>query len=187
MKYFLGLIIFFSLQQSQDRILCIGDSITEDGRYVEILKDSFDCSRMGFAGKSSTYIMERLFNTNLKTYDILVIEAGVNNIYNPNQVFEDLELMAEYGKSKGLKVVMLTLVPVKGYSKFTDENLENHRKINQWIKSKPPNVDVVVDVYALLANKDGTSKYATDKLHPNKIGHQIMGRAILKELIKKGA
>jgi lysophospholipase L1-like esterase len=186
MKYFIGLIVLFSIQ-ARDRVLVIGDSITEDGKYVDVLRDSFDCTRMGFAGKSSTYIMDRLFQTNISNYDVLIIEAGVNNAYNPDQVIEDLSLMAEFAKSKGLKVVMLTLVPFKGSSKWNDKNLENHAKINKWIRSKPPNVDVVVDIYAVLVDKDGTSKYAADHLHPNKIGHRLMGEAILKQLIKKGA
>lgn len=176
-------ILLFILFPVKEKVIVIGDSITSNGSFIDELKE-YDCAKYGYPGKSSTAILTEFKKLNLSSYQIVIIEAGINNIDNLGRVILDLQSMFDYAKRKKLKVVVLTLVPFKGYPTWTEEKQKNLDFVNLWLKSKPRNVDYVVDIHIQLADENGMQKNSIDFLHPNKLGHKIIGTEIAKVIGK---
>lgn len=176
---FAFLIFIFS-----SNVLAIGDSITAaENNYVDCLqrKTNYKYDKVGYPGQSSTFVKEQFLKMSLSTYNTIIVECGINNVDQPKKVMSDLQDISRFAKreNRNMKVIVLTLPPYKGYSSWTPQKQNNLEEINKWILSNKEFVGV--DIYTPLSDKD-QSKYSSDKLHPNKKGHEIMALEILKYL-----
>lgn len=185
MKFVFFLIFLFTVV-SDIKVLVIGDSITANGKYITYLDQEtsgYEFKKAGYTGKGTGFILERLKDCKLSNYNVLVIEAGINNIDQPDKVIADFKEMFEYAKKENehIKVIVLTIVPFKGYPTWSAKKQENLERVNQWLLTKPKNVDVVVDVYKNLSSS-GFQIHSTDGLHPAPKGHKIISELIAEQL-----
>jgi lysophospholipase L1-like esterase len=161
----------------------MGDSITKNGKYVAELRKLCNCKvqSYGYSGYSSSKIKQKFYEIDLSQYDMVLFEMGINNIHNVNAIKLDFESVIKKSHSAGLKVVALTLPPFKGYGNWNLTLQNNLIEINKWLKSKPVDLDYVVDIYTPLAHKD-ESKHSYDGLHPDETGHKIIAKQIIKTI-----
>lgn len=185
-RIFITIILFFLVTFfiTKKEYLVIGDSITADGRFVDYLNanvEGINFHKLGFVGKNSSFISRKFQSMNISTYDGVIIEVGINNIDKKYTVIIDIQIMVSLAKSKGLKVIVLTLPPFKGYKTWTPEKQANLEYVNFWILTKMKDADQVINIYADL-QYDGYSRYSIDHLHLGKNGNLMLGKQI-KEYI----
>ncbi|MFC1516999.1 SGNH/GDSL hydrolase family protein [Candidatus Margulisiibacteriota bacterium] len=177
-----------------------GDSITADIQYVNYIRElkklcpSMSFENHGISNQKTWEIKERL-KTALETkkYDQIIILCGVNNVYNPDKVIEDLKEMYAMAKAHGARVIAVTLTPNQGWEGFAkkqDVFLKNTQKVNDFILGRngfdsPKNVDVAVNVYDKLGSQSDPHKmsaeYTNDFLHPCCCGQTIIAQEIFKK------
>lgn len=120
-------------------------------------------------------------------YSFITILGGVNNIgMGAPSIQKDLSEIYAMAKDEGLEVIILTLTPWSGWSSWSDESQATTEQVNQWILSKPNNVDYVVDIYKALATGPGNnilnSSYDSgDGLHPNTAGQKVIADQIIAQ------
>lgn len=179
----LFILLSFSSQEKPNRVLVIGDSITKDGRYITQLKNTWQCEidSYGFVGYGSTQIRHEFEKLDLKKYKMVIIQMGINNIYDVKSIKTDFEVMIYQAHKQHLQIVLLTIPPFRGYPSWTKQNQENLMKVNNWILTRPFSVQYAINIYSPLQS-DGRSKHSTDRLHPDAKGHEIIADKILSQV-----
>lgn len=182
------------------RIAVLGDSITQDGGYIEELKrtcPNYIFHNYGLSGETTSQILRRIRikNGNLKhkilaleNYDQIIVLAGINNIDDPHKVIADLKTIYKKAKTltpQPLRVIAVTLSPWGGYKTWSFKKQQYTEQVNDFILSHPENVDVVVNIYdALKDNHSFRMKQGFyrpgDRLHPRGEGQLIIGQTIYK-------
>lgn len=208
MKKILLLLIFATIGCTK-HVLVIGDSITYDGGYIQFIVDKMSIKKYpvntiftvyGYPSKGTTYIKNQFMKMNISKYSDVIVLAGVNNISDPNIVISDLTTI--YSKALTLKkrVIALTLTPWEKYPTWSIQKQKNTEEVNKLIMTGYCNINGVgryfiipsyvysnyipIDIYsALLTNEFGN--VTTDGLHPNSIGHVIIGNEIYKRVYAK--
>ncbi|MDI6737676.1 MAG: metallophosphoesterase [Nanoarchaeota archaeon] len=176
-----------------ERVGAIGDSITQDGGYVNYLNmqcsaANIDFFEHGISGQGSTAIARRFDSAILaNNYNDVIIMAGVNNICGGKTTVErDLQAMYKKAKDAGLRVIALTITPWKGTTGtfgWTAACQRNQEIVNRWIMAES-NADVKVDVYNVLNDPANPGAMKTEYhasgqfLHPNAAGQEAIGKAI---------
>lgn len=135
--------------------------------------------------------------------DTIVILQGINDLIHPvgtevnpfrpwsdlptaNELIDGLRGFVQKAKELNLKVIMGTIMPVKGWRTYADFRDDLRNEVNQWIRTTDE-VDAVVDFDELLKDlNDGKQLNpiydSGDHLHPNQTGHNCMAEAVLKKL-----
>ena len=124
----------------------------------------------------------------------LIVFAGVNDLYSDEtagrtreKIETDLKALYAGGRSRGLRVVAITVAPWGGFDKYYNPRRGRAtRELNAWILEGPTrgDTDVAVDAYALLSCGDPERlcpRYAmakSDGLHFGKLGHEALGQAL---------
>lgn len=188
-------------------IAVMGDSITSWGGEQPNVNEQLDCNTVTFGGTSYvTTLRERCTDvgfTNLGisgqgtsqmlarydeqvlncNYGEIIILAGVNDMGRSlDEIKNNLANMYRQAKQKGLKVIAVTVLPWRGYSSWSEAKQTKTEDLNAWIKSKPENVDIVVDAYSSLndPNNNGHLKPGYGgPLHPNSEGQKAVADAII--------
>ena len=183
MFFNLVFILFSFLNQSPGKVLVIGDSITKDGRYVALLKEHCRCEidSYGFVGYSTTKIRHEFEKIYLRKYRMVIIQMGVNNIYDPKTVKLDFEVMINMAHQNEVKVVVLTIPPFRGYPSWTAQKQKNVMEVNNWLLTRPFSIHAAVNIYSPLQD-GGWAKHSSDGLHPNKKGHEIIAEKIYNQV-----
>jgi len=175
----------------------MGDSITKDGRYIARLRSL--CPGMTFENhgvvSDSTGRMLSRFNSDIIShgYDEVIIMGGVNNACSSvERIEQDLAAMYSRAKTAGMRVIALAITPWKGSSGWTEECQRHTEEVNQWILSKPENVDVAVDVYSALEDAGNPDAIRPEfdtagHLHPNAAGQKAIADAVYAAAYRGGA
>ena len=174
-------------KKKRSRVLCIGNSITANGGYVNYLrykcKQPFD--NMGIAG-APTRLLRSTFKSIRKKeiYKDLIILGGVNNIIDIKSVTNDLQWIYTTAKENGIRVIALTITPWKGYKTWNKDKQKNTDAVNKWIMTQAKDIDIRVDTYTPMEaswRKDRLKKeFRDDSLHPNSEGQKFLGEIIYK-------
>ncbi|MBI4738626.1 DUF2272 domain-containing protein [Candidatus Woesearchaeota archaeon] len=151
------------------------------GKHVPTMKADFDSVLLG-------------------SHSDIVIMGGINDLAGgagAQKIQEGLADMYARAKAKGMRVIALTTTPWKGYGTatsvgWTEKKYVEQQELNNWILSKPANVDVAVDVFAALddpANSGAMRPEAgsVDKIHPGINGLHLIADAIFAAAYAQGA
>jgi len=130
----------------------------------------------------------------------LIILEGINDIgtsegeEHTNAVANDLiaayEQMIDDAHANSIKVYGATIMPFGGCSFYYNDYREAARQtVNQWIRSSSC-FDAIIDFDQIMCNPADTLSLIPvadtgDHLHPNEIGHQMMGKAVDLNLFKQ--
>lgn len=186
-------------------ILFLGDSITEDGRYVNLVKKevpNYTVINSGLSGETAAglsepevwprpYVFDRL-PTVLKnaTPETMFVCYGMNDgLYLPfdDGRFEKFErgITALHNEAikRNIRVIHLTPPPFEKNQipMGSPEYLEYDSVLkiySDWLLSKKAEGWEVIDIRSPLKNANNTITH--DGIHPNDLGHQLIAREIIK-------
>jgi lysophospholipase L1-like esterase len=183
------------------RVAALGDSLTDyrshGGGFLRHLEKRCPQSEFENFGKGGDMVnqMRRRFEAQVlpepaSRFTHVVVFGGVNDLYSdetagrtPQKIERDLGAIYEGARSKGWRVVALTVAPWGGFQKwFTPKRSAATQEVNTWIKSS--GVETVVDAYALLSCGaperlcPEVAKPHKDGLHFGKLGHEKLGAAL---------
>lgn len=185
------------------RVAALGDSLTDyrsgGGGYLRWLERRCPESEFVNFGKGGDMVnqMRRRFEAEIATqpsgrFTHLVVFGGVNDLYSDEtagrsnaKIQRDLSAIYERARSRGVRVVAITVAPWGGFSRwYTQRRGAATEELNAWIKAGP--ADAVVDAYALLSCGDRERlcpEYAApfkDGLHFGKKGQELLGEALYR-------
>jgi lysophospholipase L1-like esterase len=191
------------VERAPCRVGLIGDSLTDSrvgGGYVRILERLSPNSRFVSFAKGGAMVnqmkrqLDAMFAYPDGAFTHLVVFAGVNDLYSDEtagrtrkKIETDLKALYARGKSRGLRVVAITVAPWGGFDKYYNPRRgAATRELNAWILAGPTrgDTDVAVDAYALLSCGDPERlcpRFAmtkSDGLHFGKVGHEVLGQAL---------
>lgn len=181
--------------KNANRVVFIGDSITEFWKNydIELFKTNF--VNRGISGQTTKEILHRFPQDvlNLKP-KIVVILAGINDIaensgpISNQNIFENIVSMIDMAISSKIEVILCSILPANKFSwkpKITPA--EKIIELNRMIKLySEVNKITYVDFYNVLVdNEKGLDKkYANDGVHPNNEGYKIMKPLVIDAISK---
>ncbi len=190
-------------------VAAIGDSLTDvrvgGGRYLGMLARRCPQSRFdayGVGGQRTNHMrwrfLEDVFGVGARTakpiYTHVIVLGGINDLaaapttgVGLHDIQRNLLFMYQAARSRGVKVVALTLPPW-GYAPGRDLRPEVTRSLNRWIMGLPATgqVDFAVDIHPLLSCGDGDvlcERFRVrpdDAVHWNEAGHEVVAAALAR-------
>lgn len=178
------------------RIACLGDSITSGGycdTIGKLLKT--ETKTFGYPGRKIFQIEQEGLQAVLEWHPTtVVVLAGTNNLLSGDgaaSTIKQLSRLHESLKSKGLRVIAVTIPPCRGWLTVKNPYVagglpygEIHypqvRLVNEWIL-RNHGVDL-----SSLGDSNGflLGKYSTgDGLHPNALGQKLLGTEIVGQVL----
>lgn len=177
--------IFNSEPIVKNKIIFLGDSITEFGDWAKLLNDSTVINR-GIAGDNTFGVLARLNDIINRQPSKLFIHIGINDISQntPDKIIvaNILAIVKKVRKdSPATLIYVSSILPTNDSVKteYPDAYNKNGRvvKVNKQLKRNEKMLGFVyVDLYKKFHDADGklTAKYAdSDGLHLNSTGYQI--------------
>jgi len=183
-----------------DTVICIGNSTTYgypsggNMAYTYLLQQclpSYHVINKGINGDRTDQMLSRFQADVLALNPKYVIIWGGENDIAQNKVeanisFTTTNLSAMYtaAKAAGIKIIAVTIIPLKGWVGYTELRGQRINEINTWIKNNA-DVDYVIDAYALI--EDGTGKMRlqyrySDYAHLSTLGYHFIGAMIYGDI-----
>ena len=179
-------------EKDEDRVVFMGDSITDSWKLVEFFPGKPYVNR-GISGQTTPQMLIRFRPDviDLKP-KVIVILAGTNDLAGNTgpttvkAIEDNLLSMAELARLNGIRVVLASILPVSDYNKNANGEIVNRTTarppdkivaINQWIKKyAEDNHLVYLDYFFAMIDSKGFFKeeLARDGLHPNQKGYEVM-------------
>lgn len=174
---------------STPAVLLIGDSLTAG--YGRTFAATYPgVVRIAARDGQGTRWMQAAFRQTIaeESFDAIVILGGVNDIAagrSPDDIAHNLAAVASDAERRGMRVLMLTLLPWRGYPTWTPEKQMRTNELNRLLESR----DGAVDVGALLGDGSGylRPEYRGNTLpegylHPNVNGNRRIASVVLEAL-----
>jgi lysophospholipase L1-like esterase len=184
-------------------VLALGDSITAHGGYIQKLKElagpGIKFTKAATVGHKTSQMLARISDPSVAGYadisqfDTLILMGGVNNIWaGKSKITADIDKIISLASKKlkaPKKIVLLTILPFKGYPSWQKKSHQTILQVNEYLKSKDTGTNIIcVDTFKLLADPGDNEKLmpgiSSDKLHPNSKGQKEMGELIYKKVFK---
>jgi len=176
------------------RVVFIGDSITESWRLNEYFTGR-DFINRGIADQTTAQMLGR-FRQDVVGLNprAVLIHGGTNDVAQgiaPEVVEANLAQMGNIAKSRGIKAIFASILPVSDYHKDVDPKYEmtktrsnaTIKQINDWLKDFCRREKFsYVDYVPTLADPNGqlTAAFADDGFHPNARGYRLMSPLVLE-------
>jgi lysophospholipase L1-like esterase len=194
--------------KNEDRVVFMGDSITDGWRLAESFPGKPYVNR-GISGQTTPQMLIR-FRPDVLALNpkVAVILAGTNDLAGNtgpttlDMIEDNLASMAELARAHGIRLVVASVLPVSDYghnregkpiNQTTQRPPEQIKTLNEWVKRYcADNKLVYLDYFSALVDHKGMLKegLSDDGLHPNVKGYAVMAplaeQAIGAALKKKG-
>ncbi len=186
------------------------DPRSHGGKYLDVLRKRCPQSRFDSYGKGANMVnqMRKRFARDIlgkppnpdqpkPAYTHVIVLGGINDICSDrtagrsnDKIQADLEAMYDMAHAHRIAVVAITLPPWGGFKRYYNKRrAASTLTINRWIKQqrgKKGKVDALVDVYPLLSCGEPEllcERYGwPDKVHWSKAGHQVVGKALHRQV-----
>ena len=181
---------------NQDRIVLMGDSITEFWKTTDnTFFQNTTLINRGISGQTTSQMLLRFRQDaiNLKP-EIIVILAGINDIaentgpISLENILGNILSMAELAKTNNIKIVLSSVLPANKFPWRPDlQPAEKVIELNAMIeKYCQENKIPYIDYYSkMVDNQKGLdAKFTNDGVHPTLAGYKIM-EPLLKEALAK--
>ncbi|WP_044291518.1 GDSL-type esterase/lipase family protein [Rivularia sp. PCC 7116] len=179
---------FEILPRSNDYIVFLGDSITDEGEWVELLGNSNIVNR-GISGDTTRRILNRLDAiVRIKPKQIFIM-VGINDFVNEKKSIE--EVLSQYkiileelqAQTPQTQVFLQSVLPVNNNLTYIFEDNQKLIQFNSRLQKLAAQFNYqYIDVFSSLADAENQldARYTTDGLHLN-------GKAYLvwKDVVKK--
>ena len=181
---------------NQDRIVLMGDSITEFWKTTDnTFFQNTTLINRGISGQTTSQMLLRFRQDaiNLKP-EIIVILAGINDIaentgpISLENILGNILSMAELAKTNNIKIVLSSVLPANKFPWRPDlQPAEKVIELNAMIeKYCQENKIPYIDYYSkMVDNQKGLdAKFTNDGVHPTLAGYKIM-KPLLEEALAK--
>ncbi len=184
------------LESGQNRIVFMGDSITE---FWSVLCPEFFVGKpyinRGISGQTTPQMLIR-FRADVIVLKptIVVLLAGANDIAGNTgpstleMILNNITSMAELAKANHIKMILCSLLPAYDFpwktGSFPAEKMET---FNTMLKKYADANDILyLDYYSAMVDERKGLKiaYADDGVHPNKKGYEVMRPIVEKGIAK---
>ncbi|MEL6460228.1 MAG: GDSL-type esterase/lipase family protein [Cyanobacteria bacterium J06621_15] len=179
---------FEVLTESNNSILFLGDSLTDEGEWTELLRNKNIINR-GISGDTTRRILNRLdavVNTKPKQIFLMV---GINDFVNEKksieQVLEKYKIILKELKSKipQTEVFVQSVLPVNNNFTYFLQDNQKVIKFNLKLQELAKEFDYkYIDIFSNLADLDNQldANYTTDGVHLNGKAYLIWKEAVEK-------
>jgi hypothetical protein len=117
-----------------------------------------------------------------KGHDGVIISLGINSTGMVEDTIANLKKMCAMAKEKNMFVALMTIAPWQRYETWGQFYQYGTETINNWILSRPENVDVVINTYALLGDPAAPMAmrpdYTGDGAHLMPLAHEVMAAEV---------
>lgn len=181
---------FEILTKSNDSIVFLGDSITDEGEWVELLENKHILNR-GISGDTTRRILNRLdaiIQTKPKQIFLMV---GINDFVNEKKSIEEVSskykiILEEFqNKIPQTQVFIQSVLPVNNNLTYFLENNQKVIKFNFKLQELATEFNYqYIDVFSHLADSENQLdvQYTTDGVHLNGKAYVIWKEAVEKYL-----
>lgn len=189
------------LQSGENRIVFMGDSITE---FWSVINPEYFAGKpyvnRGISGQTTPQMLVR-FRADVIALKpaVVVILAGINDIAGNtgpatlDMIANNIFSMAELAKANHIKVILCSVLPAYDFSWKPNQNpADKVVALNEMIQNyAEANEILYLDYFSAMADerKGLPALYSNDEVHPNKTGYQVMAplaeKAIIEVLAKK--
>jgi lysophospholipase L1-like esterase len=185
-------------QPGQQRVVFLGDSITDGWRLNEYFPDR-DFVNRGIGGQITSQMLGRMMADVIALKpSAMIVLAGTNDIARGialPAIQNNLEMMVDLAELHKIKVILCSVLPVHDYNKDKNPAWEVTRRrppdtiraLNSWILGLCQKRNLIyVDYYTAMIDGSGLLKaeLADDGLHPNAAGYRIMAPLALEAIAK---
>jgi lysophospholipase L1-like esterase len=181
---------FEKLPKHQSDIIMLGDSITDEGEWTELL--GLNVKKRGISGDTTQRILHRL-NTILESKPMQVfLMIGINDFINDNKsVTATLEqykkILHEFKeKTPSTEVFVQSVLPVNNKLYLYWEDNKNILKLNSGLKNLAKEFNYeYIDIFSLLSDSENQldPQYTVDGLHLNGQAYLIWKAVIEKYMV----
>ena len=181
----------------KQRVIFLGDSITDGWRLNEYYGSERDFVNRGIGGQISGEMLGRMKADviDLKPR-LVVVLAGINDIGRGvavSAIENNLSMIADLAEAHHIEPVFASVLPVSDYHKNVNPQYARTKRLapakilelNGWLKSFCDRRHFqYVDYYSALVDKAGLlqSDLADDGLHPNGKGYRLMAPIALRAI-----
>ena len=177
--------------KNEDRVVFIGDSITDSWKLAEYFPGRPYINR-GISGQTTPQMLIRFRPDVIELKPkVVVIFAGTNDIagntgpMSIEAIENNLASMAELAHTHGIRVVLAAIMPINDYAVRDGKPLiqsarrppEKIVALNKWIRSFAASRRLVyLDYYSSMVDEKGFLKgeLSRDGLHPTPQGYEVM-------------
>ncbi|MEO1374363.1 MAG: GDSL-type esterase/lipase family protein [Cyanobacteria bacterium J06635_10] len=179
---------FEILPKSSDSIIFLGDSLTDQGEWVELLGNA-NIKNRGISGDTIGRILNRLDTIIQTKPKQIFIMVGINDLVNEKKSIEAVlegykTILSEFKtQSPNTQVFFQSVLPVNNDFVLFWLNNSNIIQLNLQLKSLAKQMNLqYIDLFSHLADDENRldAKYTTDGLHLNGKGYLIW-----KEVVEK--
>ena len=180
------------------KVLMLGDSITA---LTPTNLINAEVDNKSLFGATIKYVAKLLDDIDLKSYDKIILLAGINDFVLPtvytelpsktdeeivNELFALVQVLKENSPAE---IIVQSLYPIK--TNHFDHNYSSSHinNINSLIKKECKKQDAkYFDIHSTLADENDNIKtkyFMDDGLHPNQLGYQVICEKINNEIINQ--
>lgn len=178
------------IKSACSKIIFLGDSITDEGEWVELLANPHVLNR-GISGDTTVRISKRLDNIIATQPEKIFLMIGVNDLINTKRNIQ--EIAQEYQKivTKLIKklpttqIFIQSILPVNNQIFIFWQDNQNIIKLNQEIQAIATQHNLpYIDIFSYLCDNQNQldRKYTSDGLHLNGQAYLVWSE-ILKKLV----
>ncbi len=194
-KYYLANILLQNQPNHYNRIVFIGDSITEfwsdkDPLYFE----SNTYINRGISGQTTAQILHRFTDDVIELHPkAVIILAGINDIAENSgpicleAIFENIVAMVRLAQNNDINVLVCSILPTnRFYWNIKIQPAEKVIQLNQMLTIYASDNSIpFVDYYNKMVDCDKglIVEYGKDGVHPNRLGYDVM-KSILEISLK---
>lgn len=178
--------IFEMLPKSEKDIILLGDSLTEQCEWSELLGDARIKNR-GISGDMTIGVLNRLKEvTDRKPVQIFLL-IGINDLlfHDADYVIENYKTIVNriLAETPETQLVLQSILPVNNSIRDLGITSTTIQKVNTFIQQLAHKHNLkYLNIHPLLQNQAGNldEQYTTDGVHLNGIAYQIWGKEIKK-------
>ena len=182
--------LFKILPKSDSEIVFLGDSITDECEWAELLNNS-NIKNRGISGDTTVGVLNRLNDILESKPRKIFLMIGINDFIHYNksaeQVFEDFkEIITKIHKeSPNTKVVIQSLLPVNKTKYKVSVSNEKVMKLNLFLEELAKELSLqYIDLFSLLSSQNQLdSAYTLDGVHLNAQAYSVWKQAIEEYII----
>lgn len=133
------------------RIVCLGDSVTNQYGPRFETADGEGCTVVAQDGASTPAVLD-LFRSRVRGhgYTDIIVRAGRNDVYSGRSLTsaqDNLRTIYEEARADGMRVVAVSMLPHKGYARYSDRTQAGTDALNAWLAGAPADVFVNADAH----------------------------------------
>lgn len=179
---------FEILPKSKDCIIFLGDSLTDEGEWLELLENTNIINR-GISGDTTRRILNRLDAIIQAKPKQIFLMVGINDFLNENKSIE--EVLSQYkiileelqNQIPQTQVFIQSVLPVNNNLVLFWQNNDNIMKFNLKLQELAKEFNhQYIDVFSRLADSENQldARYTTDGVHLNGKAYLIWKEAVEK-------